>query len=247
MTGSVPIVVVTRPAPDDEALAAAVAKRELRTIRNPAFRLQPVPEPQRRARVAALGDCEVVIVTSPFAARLTVVSAPTAGRTAPRWLAPGRGTAAILSAAGLDATHPAQGGTSEDLLAMPALTECRGKRVGIVGAPGGRRLLDRELARRGASVRRIDLYRRQPLPITGALSDALAKRSPLIVLISSGNALELITDALSEAQRREWLRQRFVVSSPRLAEIVRARGAERVHVADGASDDAMLGALDAVA
>lgn len=238
-----PAVVVTRPARDADSLCRRLRSSGRDTIACPAFSLRPEPEPRRRSALAGLADCDVAIVTSPFAAGLAASDAP-APRDGPIYVAPGRGTAAVLTSAGLPASHPEAGGTSEDLLALPVLGSVRGRRVAILGAPGGRRLLDRELAARGASVERIHLYRREPLPVAGELVDALASARPLIVMVSSRNAFEHITRALPSALRPAWLAATFVVSSARLARLCRDRGARDVRQAEGASDAAMLRALD---
>jgi uroporphyrinogen-III synthase len=239
-------VVVTRPARDAEGLCRALQARRWRVIRSPAFELIAEPVEQRRAALASLDGCDLAIVTSPFAAALVVADAsPSPSK--PLFITPGRGTGSVLEAARMSVRHPDRGGTSEDVLAMPALQQVHGRRVAIVGAPGGRRLLDRALLERDAEVSRIDLYRRQPLPVPDALQVALARQQPLFVTISSSYAFSHITATLPKGPRGAWLRSTFIVSSPRLARTCRERGARDVHEAGAASDEAMLRALERLA
>ena len=186
---------------------------------------------------------DFVIVVSPFAARLIAQHGTPVLFEDTLFIAPGAGTARILERAGAEAVHPAAGGTSEAILALPELDGIEGRAVGIFGAPGGRRLLDEELARRGAEVHRFDGYRRAPRPPADALVDALANGRRLAVLVSSMNAFRQISDDLPEALRARWLESRFVVSSPRLERACRDRGAGDVTVASGAADEAMIDAL----
>jgi uroporphyrinogen-III synthase len=239
-----PTIVVTRPGADAEALVDALEARSHPVIRSPAFALQPLPAPARQQVLTGLSAFDVAIVTSPFAATLTVSDAPPGD--SPVYLAPGRGTAEILSASGLSVHHPEAGGTSEDLLAMPILEQVQGRAVAIVGAPGGRRLLDRELAARGATVSRIDVYRREPLPLAAELLAALEERRRLVVLASSRNAFAHLTDSLPPRLRSAWFASTFLVSSQRLLRICREAGVQNVRRAEGASDEAMLAALDAL-
>lgn len=241
--GSSSAVVVTRPAHDADGLCRALQARRWRVIRSPAFELVAEPVEQRRAALASLTDCDIAIVTSPFAAALAAADAPQCN-SKPLFITPGRGTGSVLEAAGMNVRHPDRGGTSEDLLAMPVLEQVHGRRVAIVGAPGGRRLLDRALVERDAHVSRIDLYHREPLPVPDELQVALAGQRPLFVTISSSNAFSHITATLPKEPRETWLQSTFVASSARLARTCRERGARDVHEAGAADNEAMLRVLD---
>ena len=74
---------------------------------------------------------------------------------------------------GVDAMSPTRM-DSEGLLAMPALRDIGGRRVGLVTAPGGRNRLAPALQSRGAEVRRADVYDRTPVTIAAARWQALA-------------------------------------------------------------------------
>jgi uroporphyrinogen-III synthase len=244
MNTSLPVVVVTRPAPDHEALCRTLSGRGFAVIHSPAVARVAEDDETCRLRLKSLRGCRSVIVISPYAARRVVACSGAALLHDVGFLTPGAGTGRILERAGLRVDWPESGGTSEDLLAGPWLRDVSGRCVGIVGAPGGRRLLDDELARRGARVERIDVYRRVGLDPSRELLAALASDRAMIVLVSSTGAFEALDQGVDEALRARWRSARFVVSSERVAESCRRVGAFDVVRADGASDAAMLAALE---
>lgn len=209
----------------------------------PGLEVRPVPPDLRQRRIAALSQRDVVIVTSPTAARLVAASNSLPQASAVRWLAPGAGTASILRRAGIPCSHPPAGGTSEALLEMAELSRPERLRIAIVGAPGGRRLLEHELVRRGAEVDYCYLYQRELLPPAPELINELQKPEPPTVLLSSARTLEALLSGMDNAQRGQLRRARFVVSSARLAGLCRAEGMTRVTQAEGADDASMLAAL----
>ncbi|MDT8449621.1 MAG: uroporphyrinogen-III synthase [Wenzhouxiangellaceae bacterium] len=244
MANENPTIVVTRPAPDHAALLEALAARGLAAAHSPAFRIAPAEAGALDAALEGLQRFDRIVVTSPAAARILADRVGRPGRPGPGLVAPGRGTAAILEAAGLDVVHPENGGTSEHVLALPELQRVAGLTIAIVGAPGGRDAIRRELADRGADVRRLQIYRRVPMPPAAALVEALEARCPLIVLISSLKAFEELTAALKPELREAWLGAQFIVSSQRLASACRAAGATGIRCAAGAGNHDMLDALD---
>jgi uroporphyrinogen-III synthase len=246
MNDEQPLVVVTRPEPGCSETIGSLRQRGLQAIASPPFRLVARPAGELASALRGLEGLDYVIVVSPFAARLVGANASPALLETPLFIAPGSGTGRILENAGADVIYPASGGTSEAILALPELGAVAGRSVGIFGAPGGRRLIDEELARRGADVHRVDGYRREPQPPAEALLDALAQGRRLHVLISSMNALQQISEGLPGALRARWFDSSFVVSSPRLERACSSLGAEDVTVAAGAADDQMIEALERI-
>lgn len=245
-----PTIIVTRPAPDHAALLEALAARGLAVVHSPAFRIAPADAAELDAAFDSLQRFDRVVVTSPAAARILTERVDRVGRPGPGLVAPGRGTAAILEAAGLDVVYPETGGTSEHVLALPELQRVAGLKIAVLGAPGGRDAIRRELAGRGADVRRLQIYRRVALPpaeaLVEALVEALETRRAPVVLISSLKAFEALTGALEPALREAWLDAKFIVSSQRLASACRAAGASDIRCAAGAANRDMLDALDRV-
>lgn len=235
------VFVVTRPEPDHARLMQILARKGLAAIHNPGFRLESEADEQLRQLPDRLAAFDLVIVTSPTAARLVTAYASAAEVQRVRFIAPGPGTASILESAGIPVNWPQSGGTSEHILAMAA-GDTGPDRIGIVGAPGGRQLLAREFARRGAEVVPVYVYRRLPVAPNPVLLDGLRKGVQFDVLVSSRQAFDTILAGLPRELRRPWLAADFVVSSTRIAQCIREAGSERVRIASGASDEAMLAA-----
>ena len=125
----------------------------------------------------------------------------------------------------------------------------RGRRIALVGAPGGRDLIGPTLRRRGAKVEAIHVYRREPPRLTRRHFDALAAADdPLITLLSSGEALANLVAALPPPLLARLRAQTIVVSSARLAAAARAAGfGAIVPAASAAPRDLLAGAAHALA
>ena len=167
--------------------------RRARRARHCAPGAVAAPRPARcDARAARTARFDDWIFTSPAAVRFGAALLPPrraacaasrvcASATAPR--ARWRGTASRRRSR---ATVP----TAKACSRCPALERVRGRRIALVGAPGGRDLIAPTLRRRGAKVDAIHVYRRVAPRLTRRHFDALAAaRDPLIMLVSSGEAL----------------------------------------------------------
>ncbi|MCK7593587.1 uroporphyrinogen-III synthase [Pseudomarimonas salicorniae] len=182
-------------------------------------------------------DASLWLVTSPNAARCAsgLVVLPRFSGTA---LAVGPGTRRALMRAGIARVAIPEGDfRSEGLLAMPALRTAR--EVVLVTGEGGRGLLDRELARRGVAVKRIEVYRRRPRHWTPVVLERLAATPrPCAVLVSSAEALgggAALAEALAGFE--------LVVSSERVAEAALRLGLPVARVAGSAAPEALVEAL----
>jgi len=157
----------------------------------------------------------------------------------------GAGTARALGRHGIDATIPESRSDSEGLLALRELSHLRGRRVALIGAPGGRNLIAPTLRRRGATVATIHVYRRAAPRLTQRHFDALdAAPDPLITLVSSGEALTHIV-SLVPARLIERMRgQIIVVSSARLVAAAREHAFEEIVLARSAAPRDLLAAAE---
>jgi uroporphyrinogen-III synthase len=237
-------VAITRPAGTGAAWADRVRALGGTPLLLPGSSLRAAPD-ARAARMAmrdALA-CDVVVFTSPaavrFARRLGGL------RTAATVLAPGTGTQAALRRAGLRRAIAPAREDSEGILTLPALREVRGRRIGIVGAAGGRGLLDRELAARGGRVIHAHVYQRVPARLDRRHADALRRdaRAPLYVPLSSAEALANIMAGLPDNALHILLRGTAVASSARLAAAARKAGFARVLRGQSARLQALLEAV----
>lgn len=228
-------VVVTRPAADAGAFV-----RRARALGALALRL---PGTALRARgVVALPRpaCDLWIFTSPAAVRHAFGAAGLRIGGA-RALAVGAGTRQALARHGIAAIAPPTRADSEGLLALPALADVEGRRIALVGAPGGRGLIAEHLRRRGAEVVPLHVYERVPPRWTRRqLASVAAAPEPLLTLLSSGEALDNLVQKLPPELFARLRRGRLVVSSARLAGLAAAAGFADVVVAASASGGDLL-------
>lgn len=237
-------IAITRPAGTSRALARRVRASGGTPLSLPGSSLR-APEDARAARTelhTALAS-EVVIFTSPAAVQFARRLGKLGGRA--RVVGPGAGTLDALRRAGCTNAIAPGREDSEGILALPVLQNVRGRRIGIVGAAGGRGLLDHELAARGARVLHAHVYQRLPARLDRRHADALRRdpRKPLFVLLSSAEALANILAGLPDDANRALLAGTAVVSSQRLAKAAREAGFARVLRAGSAHVNAMLSAV----
>lgn len=237
-------IAITRPVGTGGALARRAHALGGLSLSLPGASLRATSDAKAaHAALRAALACELAIFTSPAAVRFA--RALGALRTHAIVLAPGTGTRQALRRAGVHNAHAPTREDSEGLLALPALRDVRGQRVGIVGAAGGRGLLDCELTARGATIVHAHVYQRLPARLDRRHADALRRdpRKPLYVLLSSVEALENILASLPDASRRQLLAGTVVASSERLAAAARKAGFPRVLRAASAHATAMLDAV----
>jgi len=176
-----------------------------------------------------------VVFTSPVAVRAARRLQPLRALPGQRWFAVGEGTALALRRAGVAGVAAPQRMDSEGLLSLPGLHELRGETVGFVTAPGGRGVLVPALEARGARVIRADVYERIAVaPSPRSLGQLMRLDAPATLALSSGEALQLVIDALSDPQRERLRRARVVAASERLAALAREHGFSDVIVARSA-------------
>lgn len=222
-------IAITRPVGTGAAWAHRVRALGGVPLLLPGSSLRAAPDARAaRADLREALACDAVIFTSPaavkFARRLGAL------RSRAIVLAPGTGTRRALLHAGCKQAIAPTREDSEGLLALAALRDVRGRRIGIVGAAGGRGLLDRELAARGAEVIHAHVYARAPARLDRRHAGAVRRhsRAPLYVLLSSAEALANIVASLPDDARRALLRGTAVASSARLAAAARKAGCARV-------------------
>lgn len=238
-------VVLTRPAGTATSLSARVRARSGDVVSLPGMALREVADARAvRSALQAAHDADVWIYASPAAARHAFRLHPglrqRAGAAA---FGVGAGTVRALAKCGVRASAPDDRNDSEGLLAMPALADVRGKRIALIGAPGGRDLIAPTLRERGAEVTPIHVYERAPPRLTRRHFEALARApDPLLTLLSSGEALINLVARVPAPLLARLRDQILVVSSARLAALADEHGFGDVRVAASASPDDLLDA-----
>lgn len=239
-------VLLTRPAEESALLAASLSDVGIFSSSLPLLEIEALPvTPEQQAVWADLGRyCAVIVVSKP-AARLGVQRLE---RHWPRlpWFSVGAATAQVLADHGLDVHYPPSGDDSEALLALPALREAVARtdaRVLILRGEGGRELLAERLREQGASVDYLELYRRfLPAYDPGVLMQRIQLERLNGLVVSSGQGF-LHLQALAGSDWPQVARLPLFVPSPRVYEMARAAGAEKVVDCRGASAAALLVAL----
>lgn len=237
-------VIVTRPAAQAEDLCSALAERGASVVACPAMRILPAARPaEARRRLARLRPGDWAVFVSPNAVEHGVPLFPS-GRL-PETLAlagVGKATACALRARGAGSVLTGSGAqNSEALLARPELARLDGLRVGLLKAPGGRRLLARVLRERGAEVIPVPVYRRaRPAPPGDGLTGRLPARGTVVSTVTSGEMLDNFVSMLAPAVLERLHAMPLVVVSERVASRARRAGFARVSVSGGADAESMV-------
>ena len=199
-------ILVTRPARQAAGFAQKIAALDGNPVIFPAIVILPPAETSALARShAALATYDCAIFVSANAVEYGV---PDPLRWPDRLLpfAPGPGTAEALAAAGIGGTRvPATTYDSEGLLALPALTNVRGKRILIFRGDRGREDLGDALLARGALVDYVACYRRAK-PESGAagLAEAFHDNRIQAVTITSSEGLDNLWALTDDATHAAW-------------------------------------------
>lgn len=184
--------------------------------------------------------CPIRIASSPAAVTFAAAQADLQGD----WLAIGTATAKALRRAGVAQVQIAEPQNADGLLALPVLSECRGKQIGLITAPDGRGVLERQLPARGAQLHVAHVYQRQSLPLPESAHRSLRGLGPeTAVLVSSRAAFAEFWRQLDRAERDKISRTLCIASSPRLLDYLQTLGLRQIVLAAGTQPNEMLLAL----
>lgn len=243
-------ILVTRPSGQAEGLAQHIREAGGEPVCVPAIEIHELADLSSLHAVAdRLESYDLAVFVSRNAVRkaLGMLRARRGGRPWParlRTATVGQGSREELEAEGFSGViAPAAAlarSDSEALLAHPELAAVRGKRVAIFRGEGGRELLGRELAARGASVEYAACYRRV-VPDAAGMRRAWAGGVDAVT-VSSGEGLANLFAMLGEGAARALAGIPLVVPHARVAGEAGKRGLERAIVA-GPGDAAVVAAL----
>ena len=161
----------------------------------------------------------------------------------------GQPTAAALNAAGYRvAVMPAEGASSEALLAMPQLAHMSGQRVLIVRGSGGRELIAETLTARGATIQYAEVYTREPAHPSAELQTEIEllwrQGGVRAYAATSVELLEALVGIVTPRSRELMDSTALVTGSQRVAEAAARLGlGSPVLLADSPDDAALTGAL----
>lgn len=241
-TDVAPTVVSLRPVGDHAAMRRAA--RGLRVVALSPWRIAVRDDADTRRALRGALAAEKIIATSPAAVRAAATLAPLRARRGQAWYAIGTATAAALGRVGVGEACAPERMDSEGLLALPALQDLAGCRIGLLTAPGGRDRLAPALAARGAQVLRADVYARVPTtPGAAVLARLRAIDGPLVLPVSSGEALQRILATVPDDVAARLRAARVIAASARLAALARDAGCHDVRVATGPRPAQLLAAV----
>lgn len=236
-------VISLRPAGEHSGVRRAATARGADTFAISTLALRPIAGCQ--ADLIRALSAPTVIFTSPAAVRFTRHCLPEHAAPSSACCAVGAGTARLLRRWGVaEVAHPTGRMDSEALLQLAPLHAPRGRRIGLISAPGGRDLIESRLRQAGARVWRADVYRRQSITVPAARRLALTElHARSAVLVSSAEALDALWRQLSPDQRDRMCRRPAVAASARLSARLTALGFRQIEIATSAQPEAMLTAL----
>lgn len=234
-------VISLRPAGAHSALRREAARLGARTFALSPWRITHCGDAGTRDTLRHALAADVVIFTSPPAVAAAAALQPLVEHDAQHWLAVGAGTASALERAGIVGVRAPTRMDSEGLLAMPVLSDVRGRSVGLITAPGGRGVIAHALADAGADLRRADVYARVPTPPSPArIASLMALPAPWLLPLSSGEALQRTLASLPPGAIARLREAQVVAASARLADLARDAGFSRIEQATDARPAALL-------
>jgi uroporphyrinogen-III synthase len=243
-------IVITRPRPAAEALAAALLKEGARPFVFPALAIEDLPPSDAlELALSRLPHAVLAIFVSAHAVQKGLAAAARHGAwpSGPRIAAIGEATAQALRAAGHpDVIAPHERHDSEALLALAPLEQVTGREVVIFRGEGGREHLREALEARGARVRYAECYRRvRPHADPATLLRAWARGEIEAVSALSAETLANFVELLGAEGTRHLASTTLVVPHEAIAAHPLAQRFARVAVATPGAEG-LVAALSAL-
>ncbi len=139
---------------------------------------------------------------------------------------------------------PSKRYSSEGLLDLKDFQQIKNQRILIISGANGRSYLKDQLKKAGATVENCVVYHRQcPQVDVKPLIHYWEAQRIQCVMITSGDGLKNLIELLGSTYAHYWKETPLCVISERLAQVAREKGAQRLLVAQTASDEGMVEAL----
>lgn len=244
-----PVVLVTRPAGQEEVLCATLQRAGYQTLALPLIAIEALANlaPQQRTFLENLDHYQHVIFVSSNAVRFGMNLIGDCWPQLPldlNWYTVGEGSALQLAEYGVTVQRPAVEMTSEGLLELAALQSLQTHKVLIIKGVGGRVFLRDALSRRGALVDQLACYQRLcPDRPKGDLFEQIRDNNCQVMLLSSGEGLLNMVSLLSGDELAALAHLPLILPSERVAEQAREFGFIDLTVARNASDQEMAATL----
>lgn len=235
-------ILLTRPDGLNQALARALQLRQVSYQITPLIEITQLDiQADVRLLIEHLDRNDIVIFVSRHAVRFGL---PVLERYWPQWpqlqwLSVGPGTAEELKQLGIASVFPDSPG-SEGLLELAQLHQPEGKQILIVSGHGGRALLGDTLSNQGALVQYLAVYERRKVGHAG-LWQQMREAGIDTIVVSSVQILDSFSLVCSVRHRQD---VQLIATSARIGEQAIRQGYNKVHVADDASTDGLLKAIE---
>lgn len=243
-------LLITRPVDENRQLGQLLQQNGIDSFSLPLLEMRELEEtPAQRSLMLNLDIYSSILVVSKPAARYALQRLDRywpQPPLRPQWFSVGAATGQILRDHGLNACWPQHGDDSEALLSLPAFLsslEQPAARLLIMRADKGRDFLAQQVQNKGVAVDFLPLYERLlPQYPPSALADAINSQQLNGLVVSSGQGLEHLIQLAGKNWPEIALLPLFV-PSPRVAQTASDAGATHVIDCQGASNQALLEAL----
>lgn len=237
-------VVILRPVLQAQRLAQCVTRMGAIPIILPMIEIIPISfsQTQIQSGIALLEEADLVQVITANA----IDCAPQEFLIAlkkPKIITMGQATTQAVQAKNIPVYFtPEPGATSESLLEQPFLQQVQGKKIVLLTGEIGRTLIEETLVARGAKVDVLKVYRQQK-PVLNLSDFYQICRQDELRYVFVATSLAIIENLLSltDEENKGWLKQQpMIVISQRLFDQATQFGFQRVHLALGAHEEAIM-------
>ncbi|MBU3824613.1 MAG: uroporphyrinogen-III synthase [Candidatus Oceanisphaera merdipullorum] len=241
-------VLVVRPEPQASSLSQALRAAGHQTLTSPLLSFVEGAELGRLPELlGSLTTDDYVIAVSVPAVNFTHNALLKMGLTWPQahYIAVGEATGNAFAAVGIKGAAVPDDPRSEGIIALPGLESLAKRKVVILRGNGGRHMIAPTLTERGAHVDYCEVYRRQySADPQRELLKSWQSQGVDSIIITSGGLLSHIAQ-LATPSTKDWLLSRLlIVPSIRVLEEAKELGFTQLINAEGASNQALIAALD---
>jgi len=216
------LVLITRPLPKGQELAALFQAAGINSLLAPAFEIQ-LRDGDYLSEYQQLFQADNLYLIFPsvnavagFAKglRAAVLKLPVQAEC----IAVGPATADALKKQGMQNISCPKGITSEALLELPGIQQAVNSmaNIAIITAPGGRDLIEKTLQGRGCKAHNITVYQRRTLALPSEVGDIIDSRVSLDSIFTSSQALKVAFTEWPEAIAEKLSKGQSLVLSKRL-------------------------------
>jgi uroporphyrinogen-III synthase len=246
-------VLVVRPEKKAQALISVINKQGIACVSQPLFDYQPLAEHQQSKTLLTTAD--IIIFVSVAAVEFANASTAVKNWRYQHIIAVGNATKAALKALKIENIHCPSQENSEGVLALNILNEnLSNKNITIVRGNGGREYLATELNNRNARVQYLESYQRIWRTFPKDIDKQWYQQQINCIVITSNALLEKLVEltqatsvTIKNKTTKYWKNNCiWLVASKRIANHAQQLGLVNVIQSDGANEQAISTALQAL-